>query len=66
MKQLVLMEVATLTGLEGEVTVICDKEEANLLSVNLFYEIVTGNVLRMKLMPVKGLRLSRLSNAKNF
>ena len=50
----------------GEVTVICDKEEANLLSVNLFHEIVTGNLLRMKIMPVKGLRLSRLSNAKNF
>lgn len=26
----------------GEVTVICDKEEANLLSVNLFHDIVTG------------------------
>lgn len=26
----------------GEVTVICDKEEANMLSVNLFHEIVTG------------------------
>lgn len=26
----------------GEVTVICDKEEANFLSVNLFHEIVTG------------------------
>lgn len=26
----------------GEVTVICDKEEANFLAVNLFHEIVTG------------------------
>src|SRR5699024_8865406 len=26
----------------GDVTVTCDKEEANFLSVNLFHEIVTG------------------------
>jgi len=26
----------------GEVTVTCDKEEANFLSINLFHEIVTG------------------------
>lgn len=26
----------------GEVTVICDKEEANFLAINLFHDIVTG------------------------
>ena len=34
--------VVTRIETRGEVTVTCDKEEANFLSVNLFHEIVTG------------------------